>query len=267
MTGVDAVDDILGSLGGTFAVYMSDTTGGSLGSLVFVTSLSDRAKFEQAHVKLMGVANTQLSKQEAARGYVRIRPWQDGSTQLFSISFPGLPVPLEVTYALQGNWLIGGLTPQATLAATRQAQGKGGKGLRDNSAFAEAIGGKEILSFSFIDTPRTLRDGYQYVSLAGSALANAVRSPVDSERDPGLVVPTFAELKVGARPMVSFSYWRGDDMVSESHGDRSVLVNATGAIGAAAPFFPVVGALIGGAAAAAQNHHNVPHLPHPKSTD
>src|SRR5262249_36893971 len=145
-----------------------------------------------------------------------IRPWQDGDTQLFSLNFPGLPVPFEITYAFKGNWLIAGITPQATLAATRQGKGKG---IRDNAGFADIVGGKEILSFSFIDTPRTMRDGYQYVSLAGSALANAVRSPIDAARDPGLIVPTFAELKAGAKPMVSFSYWRGDDLISESHSD------------------------------------------------
>lgn len=264
-TGVDLVDDVLGTMGGTFGLYMSDSTRGSLGSLVLLASLSDRPRFEQAHAKLMALANAELSKQSTAKGYIRIRPWQDGDIQLFSINFPGLPVPLELTYALKGNWLIAGITPQATLAAARQAEGaKGGKGIRDNPAFRDAIGGKEILSFSFIDTPRTMRDGYQYVSLAGSALANAVRSPTDSARDPGLIVPTYGELKAGARPMVSFSYWRGEDRVSESHSDRSMLVNAAGAVGAAAPFFPVIGALIGGAAAGAkQQQHLAPHIKMP----
>jgi hypothetical protein len=218
----------------------------------------------------MGMANSELSKPNTAKGYIRIRPWQDGDTHLFSINFPGLPVPFELTYALKGNWLIAGLTPQAALAAARQADtAKGGKGIRDNPAFQSVVGGKEIVSFSFVDTPRTMREGYQFVSLAGSALANAVRSHTDSSREPGLIVPTFGELKAGARPMVSFSYWRGDDMVSESHADRSMLVNATGAVGAAAPFFPVIAALIGGGAAAANQNRGGPahiSLPHPKKS-
>lgn len=253
-TGVDPIHDLLGCLGGTFGFYMSDSTGGQLGSMIAFASLSDRARFEQAHSKLVGFANTMLASEEAARGYARVRSWTDGDTQLFSMSFPGLPVPVEVTWALEGNWLVMGLMPQSTLAATRQIAGKGDKGLRDNKSFAALLpSGKPLSSFSFVDTPRTMKDGYQYVCLVGSAIANAVRSPHDTNRDPGLVVPPLTELRAGAKPMFKYAYWSGDDYVTESHADRSFLVNACGAVGAASPLFPFIGAAIGAAAGSAQH--------------
>lgn len=268
-TGVDPFEDILGCLGGTFGFYMSESTGGQLGSVIAFASLRDRARFEKAHHKLVGFANTMLASEEAARGYARIRTWKDGQTQMFSLAFPGLPVPVEATWALQGDWLVMGLMPQSTIAATRQIAGKGDKGLRSNAGFAAAIpADKAMNSFTFIDTPRLMKDGYQYMCLAGSAIANAARSPTNADREPGLVIPPLSELRVGARPMFRFTHWRGDDFVMESHADRSMLVNVCGGLGAAAPFFPVIGAAIGAAAGAEGNvgprgmfDHLLPMLP------
>src|SRR5262249_2362260 len=152
-----------------------------------------------------------LATEHAARGYARIRDWKDGDTQLFSLAFPGLPVPVEATWALQGDWLVFGLMPQSTVAATRQIAGKGDKGLRDNKGFAAALpANKPINSFTFIDSPRLMKDGYQYICLAGSAIANAARSPTDPAREPGLIIPPLPELRAGARPMFTFSHWNGD---------------------------------------------------------
>ncbi len=253
-TGVNPIDDLLGCLGGTFGFYMSESTGGQLASMIAFVSLSDRARFEQAHLKLVGFANAMLASEEAARGYAKVRSWTDGDTQLFSMAFPGIPVPVEVTWALQGDWLVVGMMPQSTLAAARQIAGKGDKGLRDNKSFAALLpAGKQLNSFSFIDSPKLMKDGYQYVCLAGSAIANAVRSPHDPDREPGLIVPPLNELRAGAKPLFTYAYWSGDDYVTESHADRSFLVNTCGVIGAASPFFPLIGAAIGAAGASGQN--------------
>jgi hypothetical protein len=86
-------------------------------------------------------------------------------------------------------------------------------------------------------------------------VANAMRSPTDPERDPGLVVPTFNELREGARARLSYGYWRGDDFVSESHTDRSVLVNAASALGAGSVAAPLIAAMVAGGFAAQQHQH------------
>lgn len=260
-TGVNPVEDILACLGGTFGFYMSESTGGQLGSMIAFASLSDRPRFEQAHAKLLGFANTLLASEDAARGYARVRSWSDDDTQLFSLSFPGLPIPVEVTWALQGDWVVFGLMPQSTLAAARQIAGRGDDGLRSNKAFTALLPrGRPVGSFSFIDTPRVMKDGYQYVALAGSAIANAARSPHDADREPGLVVPTLRELRDGARPIISFSYWRADDHVTESHADRSFLVNSCGLVGAASPTFPLIGMAIGAAAGAGASDNLDPDM-------
>ncbi len=257
-TGVDLFDDVLLSLGDVSGLYMSDSTGGSLASVVMFVSLRDRAKFEEAHSKLAGFANSMLASDEEIKGRIRVREWADGDLNLHSIIFPGLPVPLEVSYAVVGDWLVAGLTPQSVLAAARQISGKGTEGLRSNKGFAELLpAGNKVTSVSFIDTPRLMRDGYQYVSLMGSAVANMMRSSTNDAREPGLVVPTYAELRAGAKPMVSFTYWSGDDQVTESRADRSMLVNLSGIAGAASPFLPLIGAAFAAGAANAERQLDV----------
>lgn len=254
-TGVDPFEDVLLAIGDTVGMYMSDSTGGSLASIVFFVSIADRPKFEAAHNKLLGFANGMLADNHDIAGHVRIRSWTDADSKLFSLTFPGLPVPLELSYSLVDNWLVGGLTPQSALAAVRQIKGKGDKGLRANAGFAAAIpAGKGLTGFSFVDSPKLMRDGYQYVAMMGSMVANAMRSSLDEGREPGLVVPTFAELKAGARPMVSFGYWEGDNHITESHADRSMLVNLTGIMGAAAPVLPLAAAVIAAAAPEVQRN-------------
>jgi hypothetical protein len=63
-----------------------------------------------------------------------------------------------------------------------------------------------------------------FVSLLGSALANGVRSPVDPDRDPGLIVPLYNDLKKDVHCRISYTYWKGEDKITETHSDRSTLV-------------------------------------------
>lgn len=249
-TGVDP-RDLLGSLGGTVAFYLSDSTGGgTIGSAVAMVSLKDKARFSAAFGKLIAVANLQADKAPMGPGYIRLAPWKDGEAELVSLRFPGLPVPLEVTFAMTQNWLILGPTPQAAIAAARQASGKGGPGLTASKAFAQAFPeGKSITAISFSDTPRNMAIGYPILSMLGSGVANMVRSPVDPARDPGMLVPLYSDLRSGARARVGYTYWRGEDMVSESHADRSLLVNAAGAAGLVTKILPVIAvpALLGAA--------------------
>jgi hypothetical protein len=242
MTGVDPRADILATLGGAMGVYASDATGGgSFASAVAFIGFKDRERFMAAHEKLRAFANTMADQIPLGPGYVRVMPWKDGEVELFSLRFPGLPVPLELTYAATRTWLIMGLTPQATLAAARQTMGKGDGGLASNAAFAAMMPkGQQALSLSFFDTARAMHAGYPIVSMFGSAVANAVRSPSDPGREPGLVVPTFHELRKGAKASVQFSYWRGDDLVTETRADRSMLVNGTAGAGVAAQVAPLL---------------------------
>lgn len=251
-TNVDLEEDVLNALGDSVAVYMSDSTGGGgLGSAVAMLEIRDRTRLVEAVGKLTVFANSAADRLPLGPGYIRLVAGKEDGNDLLTLRFPGLPVPLELTVAMTPRWLIVGPTPQATLAATRQATGKGDAGLLSNKAFASSIpADRPLVGFSFTDTARHFAGGYASLSLIGSALANAVRSPADSTREPGLLVPLYNDLKRDVRPAVSFSYWNGDALVIESLSDRSALVNAAGAIGAIGNILPalIVPAAIAGAA-------------------
>ena len=87
-----------------------------------------------------------------------------------------------------------------------------------------------VSSLKFADTARNMHQGYAFLTMLGSGVANLVRSPSDPTRSPQLTVPTFPDLKKGVRPAVSWGLWKGDDYVFESHADHSMLVNATSAV-------------------------------------
>lgn len=259
--GLSLRNDVLPALGTTFAWYLSPSAGGrGLGSAVALIAIGDKAKFDAVNARLTGMLNV-LGASPDVRGYVRGRQWTQDGLALNTLTFPGLPVPLELTFAATDKWLVLGLTPQAAMAAAAQAAGKGDAGVSTNPALAAMLPkDKELLSLTFIDTAKTMADGYQYVSLLGSALANAVRSPADATREPGLLVPSYRALAEGAKATVKYSYLRGEDVVSESHSDRSMLVNAAGTIGAASPAFPLIAALIAAAGAGAQQQRMMEEL-------
>ncbi|MBX3317235.1 MAG: hypothetical protein KF902_10285 [Phycisphaeraceae bacterium] len=239
-TGVDLRADIIDSIGGTWGAYLSDSTGGgSFGSGVLFASLKDRARVLDAHRKLVATAGKHLAEEEKGM-YIRPTIWNSGEVELMSLRFPGLPVPLEITYAVAGNWFVAGLTPQAVLAASAQALGKSGPGIASNPIFAEAIpAGRNLASITFVDTARAAKTGYPLVSMAGSAFANLARSP-KGDRDIGLTVPLYTDFMKNVKPTTQFSYWDGEDLVTESNADRSMLVNVASALGTGGAFWPLL---------------------------
>lgn len=260
-TGVDLKTEILATVGGTWGAYMSDSTGGgSLGSGVLFASLKDKATFAGAHQKLIAAAKEHLAEQEKGM-YVRPKAWKEGDVELVSLQFPGLPVPLEVTYAIAGDWLIAGLTPQAVVAASRQALGKGDGGVATNSVFASSFPkGRELIGVTYVDTSRGLRAGYPLISMAGSAFANLARSP-SGDRDIGVVVPLYNDLAKGIKPMMQYTFWDGADLVTESHADRSSLVNVGGGLGTGASFWPLMIAIPAIIEAQEHNHFDAMEMP------
>ena len=255
-TGIHLERDILDHLGSTWGMYASDTTGGGgVFSLVAFLELADvegiTATKERVEDTLNGIA---LAR---AEGYVKIRHWEHGGTDFSSITFPGLPVPFEPTVAFTSRFLFIGFTPQAALGAVLQAEG-GGRNLLDNPRFrAQLDGGPEgLFAVSFIDTPRLIREGYGATSLLCSALVNGTRSPRDSARDAGMILPPYHELVSGALAIVSASRIEGDDLVQRTHADRSMLVNMAGGIGylASHPVMMVLPATGFGMMAVARQH-------------
>ncbi len=91
MTGVDLELDLLSSVGGVFATYTSESTGGGgPGSMVALMSFADRAKFLQSHDRLAKFAKEfmQNGPQELsmASKYIRLRSWKSGSHDVLSLN-------------------------------------------------------------------------------------------------------------------------------------------------------------------------------------
>jgi hypothetical protein len=131
-----------------------------------------------------------------------------------------------------------------------------------NKAFASARwdlpGGAGASVIHFVDPSRTMRDGYASMTFLSSAISNMVRTKSDAGtvREPGMVMPLYADLVKDTRPVVAMSYWSGDDFISESRGDRSVLATLASILGVGDVMPFIGGAIVGGAigANAAEEH-------------
>lgn len=256
MTGINIEEDLLKTIGGTMGFYTSVATGGGgAGSFVFFTSLKDRDRFEQTHDRFVAFANAMAQQIPTPGDYVGIQDWQHNGQTFYSIRFPGLPIPLELSATMTGDWFVMGLTPQAAIAGSRQIAGKGDLGLMGNPAFrAEIPRNQPFAGVGFRDVPKMLRQGYPAVSMLGSAVGNLVRSPLGDDREPGLIVPPYYELAEGARAQVQFAHWDGDDLIIESKSDRSVLVNLAGALsGGGSGFTQMIPFIMQGIQQAEQN--------------
>lgn len=251
-TGVDLINDVLRNLGGVSGLYTSEATGGSsLGSLIIFNSIKDSAKLNEANAKLTKALNNFLASRDTARGFIAVRSYKSDAGTVHSLQFPGMPMPLELSYAITNKFMFIGFNPQAVLAAVQQAGGQGDGGILTNQEFASALPqGKILQAAGFVSAPRLLRDGYPWLSMSGSFISNLVRSnnPEAKDREPGMIVPTLAKLSKGARSQITYSYWDGDDLLSAWQGDRSLLVNLGTSLGAISTFSPVINLVVGAVA-------------------
>jgi len=263
MTGVNLETEFFPALGDTVVSYFSESTGGSsLFSGVMLVALADAPKMAGVMKKLSAAANRALKEQVPLPAAVEFATFDDAGVQWTQLRFPGLPVPLEPSMAVAGSWLVIGATPQAATFAARQIMnGKASSSIASNDVFTKArwdlpVGAKPM-SITFIDAASTMRDGYSSMSLLGSLMANLARTPSDALkiREPGMVLPSYGELKAGAKPMLAMSYWSGEDYVMAWKGDRSILVSMAGIFGVGDVMPLVTGLVIGsgiGAQAAEQ---------------
>lgn len=230
-TGIHPQRDVLDHLGQTFGVYMSDTTGsGGLLSIVGFVQVTDDDAMNATIARITGAANQMA--QMFARGYIRFSDREINGQRITTLMFPGLPVPLELSFTIADGFLYAAASPQGLLGAI--AQGRGDTpGLMDNPRFAAMVGDDlgDAIQVTFYDIPRALRSGYTLTSIAMAALANAARSPIDVDRDPGLIMPSLADLSRDARAAGYVARLDGDDLLVTGQFDRSVLVSAAGFIG------------------------------------
>ncbi len=230
-TGFDIEADLFDTLGETAGAYTSDTTGGGgWTSLVAFSAVKDEKKMRETIAWAESEINSLAAAQ--AQGYVALRVRHIDGQHISTLTFPGLPIPLELSYALADGYVYFALNPRALLAAIGQAK-EGRDGLASNPRFVDVAGKnlEDLYSLSFIDTPRFVRDGYSLVGMGCAALDNALRSKSDTARDPGIVLPSYPALEKGSKAFAQLGRIDGDDMVVTWQADRSMLVNACGVSG------------------------------------
>ena len=221
--GIDIRADILDHLGTTCGSYLSEAGGG--GGLASMTAFIAATNEEGLLTTVQRIA---AWASEEAVGKVRLREWQHEGARCFTLTFPGLPVPIEPTFSFAQGYLIVSATPSGLMAAVEQATGDGPGLLTAPSVRQSSVASFEnITAFSFQDTRARIRGGYGVSSLLFSSLANAVRSPLGDDREPGILMPPYGQLIENAQPRIVVTRIVGSDYVVTAEGDRSLVANVT----------------------------------------
>eukprot|EP00913_Durusdinium_trenchii_P006184 g5796.t1 len=246
--GFDARGDVLENMGPRQTLYMSDTTGGGgLLSSVLLLDVRDTARLARAHNKLVTRFNQEMKDQ--ARGYLRIHSSKRHGSEVFTLMTPGLPVPLELSWAIAEGRFVLALSPGSLDAAIAQLK-SGRDSVLESESFQTAVLSRMpeqgASSVTFADTPRLARRGYGMVNLMLSGLANGLRSPETPDRVLSPLMPAFHEFNRDVRPFGMIAYWDGDDYMIDAKADRSMLVNMAAGAASIADVQGVAIAAIGG---------------------
>ncbi|MEM6570026.1 MAG: hypothetical protein AAF957_16570 [Planctomycetota bacterium] len=229
MTGVDLRADLLDHIGPTVSAYTARSTGGGIFSGVLLLESSDADAVAEAMTTLWTTAAPLIAAQTEQR--VDVRSWTSGETDCATVVFPGLPIPVEPSFAAAEGVVVCALSRSALTAALEQL-GRD-RGLIANARLASvpkrAYGG--LAGFGFYDAPRFVLDGYGTLSIGAGALANAMHAQGPSDDLFESVLPTPRALAAKVRPTLSFARIKGDDIVETTTRDGSFLVRCGACLG------------------------------------
>lgn len=226
--GVNLRTQFIDYMGNTIITYRSKTTGGGgFMSGVMLVELSNADGMKQSMATMRGHLNKLAQRQ--ADGHVRLINWTDGACEdITTLAFPGLPIPVELSMAVCNDMLILGLSPQAVVAASRQADAD--RSILDNASFRAAKGPAGVgksMGMQFVDVPAQLADGYAMMNAAMAAISNFTRPRIEPSRGVNMILPTYPELAKGARANVMTAAMDGDDLLITCNGDGSFTVQMT----------------------------------------
>lgn len=247
VTGIDLQADVLSNIGPKIMFYQSDTTGGGgLLSGIVVAELRDAETFAAAHARSVELVNSLAG--EEANGYVRVRAWKLDGRDAFSLTFPGLPIPLELSWTVFQDRFVAAASPGGLSAALAQIDRPTGS-IMENATFQEAIGSMlpvdGAASVFFSDTARFAAAGYELTGLVLSGLANAVRSPIDADRQVGVLMPSYNDFVRGIKPSGGVMVLTGDEAITTWRGDASMIVQASEFVGTVGGVGGLAGAALG----------------------
>jgi hypothetical protein len=240
MLGIDPKTELIDYLGDTMTHYRSQSTGGGgLMSTVLLIELSNADGMATTLGTLSSRINAMASPM--TEGYVQFSNWSDPVCgEVISLVFPGVPVPIELSMVVKGDWLVTTLTPQAMIAACQQFSSK--TSLTHNSRFASSIGNKALgaVQVSFDDGPAQLSEGYGMMAGLMAAVSNYTRPRSDAKSGVVMTLPTYNELVKNARPCAMTVRSVGDDLVCTGTCDSSINVLMTSALANWSSMLPLV---------------------------
>ncbi len=230
--GFDVRTDVIENLGPRAIVYQSDTTGGGgLLSSIVMLDLRDPAAMNNAIAKVAERFNAEMLSN--ANGYVRIHTQRRAGNEIYSLITPGLPLPIEASWAIADGRLVLALLPSSLDAALAQMKDHKSSVL-DSEAFASTILARipeqGASAVSYADSNRLARRGYGATNLLLTALGNGVRSPNEPDRISAPLMAPFADFTHDVRSSGTVSYWDGDDYITVGIADPSKAVAFASAV-------------------------------------
>jgi hypothetical protein len=170
--GTDIPKEVLPHLGSTWATYRAPSIAGNgVFGTVLLNKLKDPAKASAGIEKLgQGINRTLLSVSQNPFPRFTFR-----STTIEGVPVRTLPMALvNLSVAVQGDYLIVGLQPQSAVAAARYISSPDGKpNLASSSGYKQAlarIGAPPTAATSYVDLPTFAPTGYQTLIFAANAL-------------------------------------------------------------------------------------------------
>lgn len=229
MSGVDLRTDLLDHIGPTISAYTSRSTGGGIFSVIALLESDDTAAVTQSVEGLWALVEPMITAQ--TEGRVDVRTWEVGSVPCATIVFPGLPIPVEPSFAAADGVIVCALSRNALTAAVEQLGSDKGIAQHTRLASMPARAYEGLAGFGFYDTPRFVLDGYGTLAIGASALANAMHEQGNAGDLVASVLPTPRTLAAKVRPSVSFLRVKGDDIIETTTRDASFLVRCAAGLG------------------------------------
>jgi hypothetical protein len=168
--GVNPREDVVGSLGETWVVYLP---GGDLMSswlnAAAAVRVKDPAKLRSAVAKLVDVAKSEMGR----GGEASIATSTVGGATVYSLQFNREPVPFSPSLCVTDDWVVIGLMPAAIQSAVeRKAEGS----LASSAAVKDALSAKPApAALMYQDTPALVRSAYPWLQIGVQMISGPLR--------------------------------------------------------------------------------------------
>lgn len=225
MTGVDLEQDLLGNIGPVCGAYAASSSGPSaLTGLVLFAKSDDAEAVADALETLIDAIPVPPEERP-----FQVETWSHEGLQCTSVAFPGMPVPVEPSFCASGDVVFLAMGRNALRQALDQASAE--TSLLDHPRFAKLSERvfKDLIGFSFLDSPACVQKGYGTLSMLLAGLNNAGRA--HGAPDLSQLLPTGAKLAGGMRPTLSLEYRRGEDLLGIKAHDRSWIARTAATVG------------------------------------